>query len=155
MNNKLIKMDVPQTVQMEIQKCPICGEVPVIKTATLDTFSGHTSIHKQVAVCNSCGLTAPLDKWNGLHMDKKDSQVEKTATVCKYCQIPVDKNRFGTNFGADILGERDEYSSVRIGWDPEQNNVTILVYLDENDDTKEVFRISYCPKCGRNLMEEG
>lgn len=160
--NKLVKMDVPQTVQMEIQKCPICKEIPVVNTTILNTFRGHTSIDKQVAVCNSCGLTAPLDKWNSLSIGKDNIKNEEHATmpffhettVCKYCQVPVEENRFGTNFGVDIVGDEGDGMSICIAWGTEPNDVPFLLYSNNLDDIEETFQITNCPKCGRKLTEE-
>lgn len=64
---KKIKRTVITESSIAVSECPYCGCMPDIETTvkknTTDTASkiAHTEVY-----CSGCGLSAPLDVWQGL-----------------------------------------------------------------------------------------
>ena len=68
--------------------------------------------------------------------------------MCKYC----DCNTVGIgelNYGYGIESETSNSVFAHIGKDPNEN----IFYFEINETFYAMFKINYCPMCGRNLME--
>lgn len=68
------KMSIVSTIEREIPRCPYCGGEPNVSVEIVQKDFQNDRISVQEVICPWCGLSAPIDVWDGI-CSKIDSPV--------------------------------------------------------------------------------